>query len=70
MRLAQLVCPGCRTSYEMAIEGEAFVAACPSCGQNNRVPGSARPITGRCTKCSRPVDDHGFQGDLMKACPA
>ena len=70
MRLAQLVCPGCRTSYETAIEKEAFVAACPTCGQNNRIPGTAKPITGCCPVCSKPLDDHGFEGGELRACPS
>ncbi len=69
MKLARLTCPGCRNPYELPIDREDFVAECPTCGQRNTVSSSAELITGLCRRCSRPLDDHIWQGDIAEQCP-
>jgi hypothetical protein len=53
----------------LAVEARARTARCPFCGQSNVVPESATPITGRCSRCQRPLDDHGFVDGQLAACP-
>ena len=69
MKLARLTCPGCRNPYEASVERDVHFVACPVCGQNNSVPGSALAITGCCSKCGRPLDDHSWLDDAVDACP-
>jgi hypothetical protein len=68
MRLASLICPRCRTPYQVAVDKDATTARCPFCGQNNLLPSTAERITGRCALCARPIDDHGFVEGLLAPC--
>lgn len=69
MKLARLICPGCHSSYEQAVERDDYYVACPNCGQNNNVPTTAATITGLCLNCDRPMDDHIWQADVVAHCP-
>ncbi len=68
MKLARLTCPSCRLPYESPVDRNAFVVPCPFCGQNNNIPPNSAPITGMCTTCGTPIDDHQFVGALEYAC--
>lgn len=71
MRLASSKCPACRLPYDAITVDDAFTAPCPQCGQNNRlIAGSSKPITGRCSACNKPVDDHEHVvDDYGRICP-
>jgi hypothetical protein len=69
MKLARLICPGCRSSYEQAITREAYYVSCPNCGQNNNIPEMTPTITGLCLNCEKPLDDHIWQGEIAAHCP-
>ena len=71
MRYAEVHCPNpsCGAQYGALVE-EGYHAACPGCGQVNRVPGKdlSEEIDGLCKSCRKPLDDHLF-GRLTFACP-
>lgn len=69
MTLATVTCPSCGTPYELGVESSTYVYPCPSCGQRNTNARRTMPITGLCNTCSKPMDDHGFDGDGPRACP-
>ena len=56
---AQCFSPTCKaTVYEVpAEEGETHVK-CPNCGQANMIQAPYRTLTGRCSHCGKPIDDH------------
>ena len=69
MKLVTAKCSGCQTSYQTAVEGEALAVACPTCGQNNTLGLVTESITGLCSLCGGPLDDHGFESDTAILCP-
>lgn len=73
MRYAEFRCfnPSCNFYYPAAVE-DGYHAACPKCGQVNRVAGRdmSKEITGLCDRCGEPLDEHIFgRGDGWFCCP-
>jgi hypothetical protein len=62
--------PNCRAIYDAVFFDGEFMATCPNCSQVNRVAGVAmsKELTGLCTNCGQPLDDHLY-GRLSFACP-
>jgi hypothetical protein len=69
MKRVRLMCPHCRTPYQVAVEANALAARCPFCGQNNPLPRSVQALSGFCPLCNLTIDDHGFVGDQVAPCP-
>jgi hypothetical protein len=73
MKLAFLTCGKCRKDYEGVVHNpNQYYAPCPDCGQFNILDVHTHnwaDITGICTNCNVPLDDHIWQGTVPAHCP-
>lgn len=69
VRYVRVSCPSCDTATAHAIEDAQISVECPACGQKNTNLPTSHPLTGRCGKCTFPLDEHVFYNDMIVECP-
>lgn len=70
MRYIRISCPGCDTTTPYALEDNETAVECPTCGQRNtNLTTATVPLTGRCGKCTYPLDEHAWFSDFIVECP-
>ena len=69
MKIATMQCRDCGGSWRALYPQELTIFVCPFCGDVCGEPSDAETINGMCATCGKPLDDHGWDGDVPEVCP-
>jgi hypothetical protein len=69
MKIGNAYCSYCGAGWVALFPEDMQVLPCPFCTGVSEPPTNVRPLTGRCTNCGHPYDDHTWAGDVAEACP-
>ena len=69
MKIGTLHCPYCSSTWVAMFPADLDVFPCPFCSGLSEPPVDVQSITGKCTECGMPLDDHSWMGERASGCP-